>query len=137
MLIALFVLFRTYALPTIIVYAKALFDSVGVIVIMLIAIAMMLGLNLRRVSNDAASGIYTVFRDIVRLSYRALRWLAIRLGRLGRRVYTNCRTIFLTNGLNNILSNLFSALITLVVILVIIWTHNQHKKSASFSGGFY
>ncbi len=120
MLLLLFMLFRTYALPMIITYASALLNSVGVIIIMLVAIAMMLGINMRRVSNDAFSGAYTVFSDFVRLIYRALRWLVRNLGRFARRLYRNCRTLFLGNGLSNFLSTFFSALITMVVLAVII-----------------
>ena len=120
MLLLLFMLFRTYALPTIIAYASALLNSVGVIIILLVAIAIMLGINMRRVSNDAFSGAYTVFSDIVRLIYRALRWLVRNLGRFARRLYRNCRTLFLGNGLSNFLSTFFSALITMVVLVAII-----------------
>ena len=120
MLILLFALFRAHILPVCISYISALIDSVAVIVILLIAIAMMLGLNLRRVGNDAANGVYTVFRDIVRVMYRAIRWLIIRFGRLIRLVYSRSRSLFVRIGLNNAVSTLLAVVITIIVTGIII-----------------
>ena len=112
------------AIPTIAVYANALFEPTLTIVVMLAGLIMLFGAVGIRISNNlgttVVNGIFRAIGFVIVGIFRALGWIIRQIAALMPRVFRGTNNALRNVGLNPVASGVCSFFVTCFVIALII-----------------